>query len=191
MDDQLPEAGGYAQHSNFLQLNSRRNPSKGTIIVSMTNNQPSVIDEGEFTVRRTIRIAAPIEKVWSAVTQPEHISQWFGRAAFDRAGVGAQGTLTFPGYGDVPVRIEAIDAPRMVSYRWSNDDAMGRLPKEVDDAHSTVFTFTLEPVSDGTQLTVVETGFETTSGPAANLESHRQGWDGELDKLVALLESGS
>ena len=89
------------------------------------------------------------------------------------------------------MRIEAIDAPRMVSYRWCNDDARESLPEEVDDEHSTVFTFTLEPVSDGTQLTVVETGFETTSDPVANLESHREGWDGELDKLVVLLESGS
>ena len=54
-----------------------------------------------------------------------------------------------------------------------------------------MFTFTLEPVSNGTQLTVVETGFERTSDPAANLESHREGWDGELDKLVALLEGGA
>ena len=44
---------------------------------------------------------------------------------------------------------------------------------------------------DGTELTVVETGFENTSDPAANLESHREGWDSELDKLVALLEGGS
>ena len=54
-----------------------------------------------------------------------------------------------------------------------------------------MFTFTLEPVADGTQLTVVETGFEPTSDPTANLESHRDGWDAELDKLVALLEGGS
>jgi hypothetical protein len=40
-----------------------------------------------------------------------------------------------------------------------------------------------------TRLTVVETGFETTSDPIANMEDHRGGWDGELDKLVALLES--
>ena len=46
----------------------------------MTSNPASVVDEGQFTVRRTIQIAAPIEKVWSAVTQPEHISQWFGTA---------------------------------------------------------------------------------------------------------------
>ena len=91
----------------------------------MTSNPASVIDEGQFTVRRTIRIAAPIEKVWSAVTEPEHISQWFGKAVLDGAGVGARGTLTFPDYGAVPLRIEAIDAPRMVSYRWGNDDALG------------------------------------------------------------------
>jgi uncharacterized protein YndB with AHSA1/START domain len=157
----------------------------------MTTNQPAVVDEAEFTVRRTIRIAAPIDKVWSAVTEPEHISLWFGQAAFDGEGVGARGTLSWPDAGHVPLRIEAIDAPRMVSYRWSNDDALGALPEEVDEEHSTVFTFTLEPVSNGTQLTVVETGFETTSDPAANLESHRGGWDFELDELVALLEADS
>ncbi|WP_344065242.1 SRPBCC domain-containing protein [Microbacterium pumilum] len=157
----------------------------------MTTNEASVVDEGRFSVRRTIRIAAPVEKVWSAVTEPEHISLWFGTAVFDGAGVGASGTLTFPDYGAVPLRIEAIEAPRMVSYRWGNDDALGELATEVDPEHSTVFTFTLESVPDGTQLTVVETGFETTSDPAANLESHREGWDSELDKLVALLESDS
>ena len=100
----------------------------------------------------------------------------------------SHGTLTFPDYGAVPLRIEAIDAPRSISYRWGNDDALGHLAEEVDPEHSTVFTFTLEAVPDGTRLTVVETGFETTSDPAANLESHRDGWNSELDKLVALLE---
>ena len=129
--------------------------------------------------------------MWSAVTEPEHISKWFGAAVLDGAGVGAHGTLTFPDYGAVPLRIEAIDAPRSVSYRWGNDDALGAARREVDPEHSTVFTFTLEAVADGTELTVVETGFETTSDPAANLESHRDGWNSELDKLVALLEGGA
>jgi hypothetical protein len=80
-----------------------------------------------------------------------------------------------------------MEAPRMVSYRWGNDDAAGELPDAVDD-HSTVFTFTLEQVSDGTELTVVETGFDRTSDPAANMASHAEGWVSELDKLVALLE---
>ena len=156
--------------------------------MTMTDNQPSVIDEGAFTVRRTIRIAAPIEKVWQAVTEPEHISRWFGRTVLDGTGPGAQGTMTFPDYGAVPIRVEAVDAPRMVSYRWGNDDALGHLAETVDDGSSTVFTFTLEQVPDGTRLTVVETGFDRTSDPAANMASHGEGWVSELDKLVALLE---
>lgn len=159
--------------------------------MSMTDNQPSIVDDETFSVRRTIHIAAPVDKVWSAVTEPEHISKWFGRAAFDGTGAGARGTLTWDGQAPVPVRIEAVDAPRTISYRWGNDDALGEPAREVDDEHSTVFTFTLEPASGGTQLTVVETGFERTSDPAANLESHREGWNAELDKLVALLEGGS
>jgi uncharacterized protein YndB with AHSA1/START domain len=157
--------------------------------MSMTINEPSVIDE--YTVRRTIRIEASVEKVWSAVTEPRYISQWFGRTVFDASGAGAQGTITWPDRDGVPVRIEAFDAPHSVSYRWCNPCLGEPVPDAVDDAHSTVFTFTLEPVDGGTQLTVVETGFETTSDPTADLESHREGWNGELDKLVALLESGS
>lgn len=156
--------------------------------MTMTDNQPSVVDEGTFTVRRTIRIAAPIEKVWRAVTEPEHISRWFGRTVLDGTGAGAQGTITFPDYGTVPIRVEAVDAPHAVSYRWGNDDALGHLPDAVDDDTSTVFTFTLEPVPEGTQLTVVETGFDRTSDPAANMAAHSEGWVSELDKLVALLE---
>lgn len=155
--------------------------------MTMTDNEASVIDEGTFTVRRTIRIAAPVEKVWTAVTEPEHISKWFGLTVLDGSGAGAQGTITFPEYGSVPLRIEAVDAPHMVSYRWGNDDALGHLPDALDD-HSTVFTFTLEAVADGTELTVVETGFDRTSDPASNMASHAEGWVSELDKLVALLE---
>lgn len=156
--------------------------------MSMTTNPSSVIDESQFTVRRTIHIAAPIDKVWVAVTDPAHISKWFGRAAFSGTTVGSTGTLTFEGYGAVPVRIEAVDEPHQITYRWGNDDALGHLDETVDDEHSTVFTFTLEAQAEGTQLTVVETGFETTSNPIANLNDHQTGWNDELDKLVALLE---
>lgn len=170
-------------------------------MVSMTDNQPSIVDEGTYSVRRTIRIAAPVEKVWAAVTEPEHISRWFGRTVLDGAGVGAEGTMTFEGYGAVPIRVEAIDAPRSVTYRWGNDDALGHLPDRVEEATSTVFTFTLQPVPDGggaedaasggTELTVVETGFDRTSDPAKNMAEHAKGWVGELDKLVALLEGAA
>ncbi|WP_354242631.1 SRPBCC domain-containing protein [Agromyces sp. PvR057] len=153
----------------------------------MTDNQASVVDEAAYTVRRTIRIAAPVETVWQAVTEPAHISRWFGRTELDGAGPGARGSITFEGYGRVPLAIEAVDAPRSITYRWGNDDALGTLRDELDE-HATVFTFTLESVDDGTELTVVETGFDRTSDPVRNMGEHAEGWVSELDKLVALLE---
>ena len=159
--------------------------------MSMTDNPAAVVDEDALIVRRTIRIAASIDKVWRAVTDPAHISQWFGVTALDGVGAGATGTITFPDYGAVPLRVEAIDEPRMVSYRWGNDDAADSRPDGIDEATTTVFTFTLEPVGEGTQLTVVETGFENTSKPLENARDHGTGWTAELDKLVALLESSS
>lgn len=157
-------------------------------MVNMTRNEAAVVDEETFSVRRSIRIAAPVEKVWLAVTEPAHISRWFGRTELTGSGVGATGTMTFPDYDVIPLRVEAVDEPRSITYRWNNDDALGTLPDHIDEATSTVFTFTLDEVDGGTQLTVVESGFERTSAPLANLESHRTGWDTELDKLVVLVE---
>ncbi|MGX5695411.1 SRPBCC domain-containing protein [Agromyces soli] len=157
-------------------------------MVNMTDNEASVIDEGAFSVRRSISIDAPIEKVWRAITEPEHISRWFGQTVLDGTGVGAAGTMTFEGYGTIPIRVEAIDEPRSVTYRWSNDDAVRRAGLEDDEARSTVFTFTLDEIAGGTSLTVVETGFDRTTDPAANMADHAVGWVSELDKLVALLE---
>ncbi|PRA81565.1 SRPBCC domain-containing protein [Microbacterium sp. MYb66] len=157
-------------------------------MVDMTHNEASVVDEETFSVRRSIHIAASVEKVWQAVAEPEHISRWFGRTVLDGAGVGATGTMTFPDYDVIPLRVEEYDEPRRISYRWNNDDVLGKLPESIDEKTSTVFTFTLEEAGGGTRLTVVESGFERTSDPVANLESHRTGWDLELDKMVALVE---
>ncbi|QNO37702.1 SRPBCC domain-containing protein [Protaetiibacter sp. SSC-01] len=159
--------------------------------MSMTINPPAVVDEESFSVRRSIRIAAPVEKVWSAITDPAHISQWFGQTVLDGAGPGATGTMSFEGYGAIPLRIEAVDAPREITYRWGNDDAAPERPAQLEEETSTVFTFTLAEVEGGTQLSVVETGFERTSDPLANVRDHGTGWTDELDKLVALLEGGA
>jgi uncharacterized protein YndB with AHSA1/START domain len=157
--------------------------------MSMTINSPSVVDDSAFTVTRTIMIAASIDKVWSAVAEPEHVSRWFGRLELDGTGAGATGRLSWTDGPRIPIRVETVDEPRSISYRWGNDDASGTVSAELDDATSTVFTFTLVATDEGTELTVVETGFERTSDPAFNLAEHGKGWNGELDKLVALLES--
>jgi uncharacterized protein YndB with AHSA1/START domain len=146
----------------------------------------AVVDEATFSVSRVIRIDASVKKVWAAVTEPALISQWFGRAVLNGSGAGAIGTLTWDDHGSFPIRVEAIDAPRSITYRWNNDVASGAIPPAIDEVNSTVFTFTLESVGDVTELTVVETGFENTTDALINLEDHRGGWDFELDELAAL-----
>ncbi|MGN6502473.1 MAG: SRPBCC domain-containing protein, partial [Pseudolysinimonas sp.] len=140
-------------------------------------------------VRRTIRIAAPVARVWAAVTEPALISQWFGRAEFAGDAPGARGTLTWADRDPIPVRIDAVDAPHSITYRWNNDDASDSVPAQFDELTATAFTFTLDAVGDETQLTVVETLFDRTSDAEANMGYHREGWTSELDKLVALVEA--
>lgn len=155
--------------------------------MTMTTNPPAVVDSDAFTVRRTISIAAPADKVWAAISEPEHLSRWFPQTAtFETVAEGSHGSFTFEGYGTFPVQVEELDAPNVIAYRWGSptDDPT----KPIDPSRSTVFRFTLDAVDGGTQLTVVETGFNFGDDPAANMEQHRGGWDSELDELVAYLE---
>jgi uncharacterized protein YndB with AHSA1/START domain len=156
----------------------------------MTENPPATIEPETFTVRRTIRIDATPDAVWRAITEPALISQWFGAAEFDGFAVGARGTLSWPDYGSALVRIEAIDEPRSVSYRWTASPAKNG-ETDLDAVPNTVFTFTLQPLDGATQLSVVESGFESVPSPVEALEDHRGGWIFELDELVALLEGAA
>lgn len=156
-----------------------------------TTNNAAVVDEDALTVRRSISIQAPRSAVWRAITDPQQISRWFGHTVLDRVGAGATGTMTFPHYGSIPLRVEEYDEPHRITYAWNNDDALQAsdgLLDHFDAARATTFTFTLDDEGEGTLLTVVETGFERTQAPLENLRSHVEGWNEEIDKLVALVE---
>jgi uncharacterized protein YndB with AHSA1/START domain len=161
--------------------------------VTTDNDERTIIDSATYTVRRSIQISAPVEQVWRTITEPELISTWFTQsAALDGDAVGSTGVFTFSSTNSIPVRIVEIDEPRVIAYRWSNDDAAaikagGVRPTTIDDAHSLVMRFTLEPSLDGTILTVTETGFETTDDPEFNMGEHVRGWNQILDQLLARL----
>jgi len=159
--------------------------------MTITDNPASIVDHDAMTVRRSITIAAPVDAVWAAITEPELVSRWFGRLELAGSGAGAAGTISWDDHGSIPIRVESMDPPRSVSYRWNGDDALETYPAELDAEHSTVFTFTLTAIGDGTRLEVVETGFGSTTDPAGNLESHAGGWVSELDELVELLEASA
>ena len=74
-----------------------------------------------------------------------------------------------------------IDPIRSITYRWGDTKS-----PVIDPVASTVFTYTLEEVDGGTQLHVVETGFQNLAEPARALHDNQEGWTSELNKLVDL-----
>jgi uncharacterized protein YndB with AHSA1/START domain len=155
----------------------------------VTQTTPSIVDEENFSVTRTVVIHASRSAVWAALTQPALIAQWFGQTAeLPELVVGGTGEFGWVEYDNfAKVLITAVDEKRTFAYRWATS------VDEVRSDNSTEVRFTLTDADDGTVLTVVETGFELVkpdlAGQRAELEDHRSGWNEELDELVTLLES--
>jgi uncharacterized protein YndB with AHSA1/START domain len=147
-------------------------------------NPPAVIDLDAHTVTRSVFVRASVDRVWDVVTDPAHIVGWFGQKAdFEPMRVGARGTLGWDGYGEVPAIVTDFDPKSLFAFTWADPGG------DLSAGSSTNARFTLEPAPGGTRLTVVETGFENLSDPARRLEENRDGWNHELDELVAYAES--
>jgi uncharacterized protein YndB with AHSA1/START domain len=139
-------------------------------------------------IRRTIQLAVPRERVWAALTEPELLIQWFGEGfevtAFE---VGGTGRIVYEDFGDFPFEITEITPQETLAFRWSG------IPADELDEYSTLVTFTLTGDESSSEITVVESGFESIPGGTRyrrdRLEQNREGWDVELDELAALLQS--
>ncbi len=97
----------------------------------------------------------PPERVWQALTDSKLISQWLMENDFEPRVGHKFNFKTDPGPGfDGVVHCEVleVDEPYRLSYTWQGG------------GNDTVVTFTLKPVSEGTHLTLVHTGFEGIKG---------------------------
>ena len=146
----------------------------------------------EDRIERETLIEAPIERVWALVSEP---GWWAVQDKADVAGtVAREGeTVVAPNstYGDFPVRVERVDPPRYVSYRWAS-----AFPgQELQDANSTLIEFTLTDESGKTRLRVVESGFGGLAGGdelrRQALEDNTGGWAEEIANLKARAEQRS
>ena len=139
------------------------------------------------TVEREIMVAAPVQRVWAVLTEPEHIGQWFGSRAELEPRAGGDGVLEVEGYGAFKISVVRFDPTSHFSYRWANQVGADAVP-----GLSTLVEFTLEPAGDGTKLRVVESDFDALPMTDAERENemaeHTKGWRSELDEMRAYAE---
>lgn len=138
-------------------------------------------------VEREILIDAPPDIVWSVLTEPEHVGRWFSDSAAIDLRPGGELILTWDEHGAVYWRVERVDPPHFVSFRWlrpMQGDAGGVEPLE---DNSTLVEFSLGSEGEATRLRVVESGFRELAGSeqenAKDAEEHSRGWELELGEL--------
>src|SRR4051794_11269952 len=105
-------------------------------------------------IERTIELAHPPERVWTALTTAEGLAAWFGDRAEIDLRPGGVGTLAWTTQGHrQDLRVERVEEPTAFGFTWRIDG----LPD--DDPRRTYVEFTLESIPTGTRLHLVETGF--------------------------------
>ncbi len=140
-------------------------------------------------IEREIIIDAPQDRVWAALTEPGHLSQWFGDSAEVDLAPGGKAAFGWSDYQATHhAVIELVEPPGFLSYRWARPAGAAVTP-----GNSTVVTFTLTEAGPGsTRLTVVETGFTSLGGgqdeQGTAVQENTEGWRTELRELKAYAE---
>jgi uncharacterized protein YndB with AHSA1/START domain len=122
--------------------------------------------------------AHPIEKVWTALTDPAALAQWLMVNDFEPR-VGKR--FTFRGEpspnwrGWMDCEVLSMEPPRRMIWSWLRSES--EEPNRVE--------FQLEPIACGTRLTLMHTG---DTDPAAG-GRYSSGWPIKLSHLRSLLES--
>jgi uncharacterized protein YndB with AHSA1/START domain len=148
-------------------------------------------------IERSTLLNAPRERVWRALADPTEFGTWFGVNLQGQAFVPGQrnrGPITHPGYEHLTMEIavERVEPPTTLAYRWHPY----AVDPAVDYSHEepTLVTFTLaDAPGGGTQLTVVESGFD-------RLPAHRRdeawrmndgGWAAQLANIAQHVGGGA
>jgi uncharacterized protein YndB with AHSA1/START domain len=125
--------------------------------------------DGRWNLRFERRLGHPQEKVWRAITEPEHLEAWFPTTIDGERAAGARLRFTFPGGQAEPMDgvMLAYDPMSLLELQWGPD----------------IVRIQLEPISEGTLLTLLDTIEERGKGARDGA-----GWHTCLDALTAHLD---
>ncbi|HEV7721921.1 MAG TPA: SRPBCC family protein, partial [Iamia sp.] len=105
-----------------------------------------------WSVRLERRYPHPIETVWRAVSEPEHLKVWFPATVELEPRVGAEVRFGAPmeGMPELTGVVTDCEPPRLLGFTWDTDH----------------LRFELSPVADGTELVLLHT-FDDRAGAAS------------------------
>ena len=122
---------------------------------------------GRPTVRVERHYPHPIDKVWTAVTDPEHLRQWFpSPVEVDLRPGGAMRFTAFEDESGATGTVDEVEAPRRLSFRWGDDH----------------LTFDLTSEEGGTTFALTHSFDDRYGGP-----SFATGWEVCLGGLRSVL----
>lgn len=138
-------------------------------------------------IERSIELRAPASRVWRALTDYREFGAWFRvqlEGPFD-VGKTIHGKMTYPGYEGLPFEatVVAIEPEHHFAFTWPPyvED-----PKaDVSQEPPTTVEFRLEPIAQGTRLTVREFGFERLSPrfAAEVFRNNGEGWTIQMQNI--------
>jgi uncharacterized protein YndB with AHSA1/START domain len=159
-------------------------------------------------IEKRVVLRAPVSRVWRAIADSQEFGRWFGftldgpfvegkavtgtfdrvldeaaiRASQQRLGVEPSG-IRMPARDAVFCTVVRIDPERSFAFRW--------IPFGVDSAAdpanepTTLVELHLEPVPEGTALTIVESGFDRVPAHrrARAFRMNERGWSAQAENV--------
>lgn len=143
------------------------------------------------SIEREVQIDAPVDTVWSIVTEPQNIARWFASYAEVDLRPGGDLLLRFDSGADGKGTVEKVEPPHLFAFRWISPEPERDMVAA--QGHYTTVEFSLRAEGEGTLLRVVESGFAALEGTEAEntelAERHRGGWGMFLERLAGLATS--
>ncbi len=143
-------------------------------------------------IEKQVVLRHPRGRVWRAIATADEFGRWFGVRLSGEflPGATARGAIDTPGYEHLTLelQVDRVEPERFFSFHWH--------PYAVDPAVDyaqeprTLVSFTLEEVAEGTELTIVESGFEDVPAHrrAEAYRMNEQGWTEQAQRIGRYLD---
>lgn len=137
----------------------------------------------DLEIRKTIEIDATPEIVFSALTDPAEITQWFPDQAILEPKVGGKMKFTFFARGAKPLDRDFFPEGEILEFVPNEKLSYTWIPSDIPGFPRTVVVWNLEKIGENkTRVTLTHSGF--TGKPHELLKEHSYGWDYFANRLV-------